>query len=493
MNLAARSRELVLFTIVSLGLITMSLPQFAHATQAQADAMCNPVFIQCQCNTVPDPKNPGSCIVGVNWFNCPMYCTDVTNGGTTKGHCDAPTHCHGDTTSGAAGQAGGGLGMQQLMSALQGLLGALQAGAGGGGAAAPAATGSQGCTTFYQTSVQGNPDPCSYYVPTGTNPNSLNFQIPTTSGSTLPGLTCTTFTPTSIVNDPNPCTFYVPAGSTSTNANSCASYTQTSIVNDPTPCTFYVPAANSGSGTGAAVSGSGNSTNTINVFVNAQAQGPTFFSSILNSIVGMGGGGGDIQVKDSGATIYAGSADTHTNSGIAGFFGADATSGQTGGGIITRLCITRPWAGSLLSVLIPPTFFDTLCKLRGYQVGSTPPPPPVVQSPTAVQPTVYIPPPTPVVTTPAQNGNTQVQTVPPQADIWAVPTSVPIGGRTSIFWNSRGVKSCLVTSPDGSFNETSLSGGGSTVPIVATTIFTISCVAMDDSHVTNSVTVYLSI
>jgi hypothetical protein len=78
-------------------------------------------------------------------------------------------------------------------------------------------------------------------------------------------------------------------------------------------------------------------------------------------------------------------------------------------------------------------------------------------------------------------------------DIWAVPAAVPLGARTTIFWNTQGVTNCTETSPDGSFNQNSLSGGAATVPITGATTFSISCDAPDGSHVTGYVVVNLAI
>ena len=86
-----------------------------------------------------------------------------------------------------------------------------------------------------------------------------------------------------------------------------------------------------------------------------------------------------------------------------------------------------------------------------------------------------------------------VSTIKPEAHVWAVPARVSVGSRTSIFWNSKGVESCIVMSPDGSFSEVGFSGGASTVPLSGATIFTISCVVADSESVTDYVTVELAI
>ncbi|MDP2649104.1 MAG: hypothetical protein Q8P19_04390, partial [bacterium] len=62
-----------------------------------------------------------------------------------------------------------------------------------------------------------------------------------------------------------------------------------------------------------------------------------------------------------------------------------------------------------------------------------------------------------------------------------------------IFWNAQGVTECTETSPDGSFNHTTLSGGAATVPLVRATTFTISCLVPDGSYVSSYVTVNISI
>jgi hypothetical protein len=170
-----------------------------------------------------------------------------------------------------------------------------------------------------------------------------------------------------------------------------------------------------------------------------------------------------------------------SNTTVAGFYGSDTFGGQQPQGLAAGLCRSRPWASNFLSVVIPPSFFDGLCTWRGYQVGTPPPPAPTLQQthvtskPATVQP---------ATTTPA---------IPARVDIWAAPASVPLDTRTSIFWNTQSVSDCIETSPDGSFNHSTLSGGAATVPITGPTIFTISCIASDGSPVTDSVTVNLSI
>ena len=156
------------------------------------------------------------------------------------------------------------------------------------------------------------------------------------------------------------------------------------------------------------------------------------------------------------------------------------------------MCQNRPWANSVVSFVIPPTFFDGLCSWQGYQVGKPAPPPQPTVILQQTKPAPVTKKPTPPKQPPAAASSTP-PAVPPQVDIWAVPAAVPLGSRTSIFWNTKGVASCTETSPDGSFNESTLSGGASTVPLSGSTTFTISCLTADGKPVTNYVTVNMSI
>jgi hypothetical protein len=194
---------------------------------------------------------------------------------------------------------------------------------------------------------------------------------------------------------------------------------------------------------------------------------------------------GDIVVNADGATVVGANRDVANNTETSGFYGADNPGSAAPTSIAQSICASRPWAASLVAYLIPVSFFDSLCTWRGYTVGQ---PKPVVQTTDApaaetkkTQPAA--------TTTPAKVYDGPAGTV----KIWAVPASVPVGSRTSIFWNSQNVESCLVTSPDGSFNETALSGGASTVPLSGATTFSMSCMGLDGNPATGSVTVQMSI
>jgi hypothetical protein len=211
---------------------------------------------------------------------------------------------------------------------------------------------------------------------------------------------------------------------------------------------------------------------------------PTGAAAFLQS-----GTQGNIVITNSGATVIGNARDTQANSEVAGFYGSDAGAAQPQG-VAANLCKNRPWANAIVSFIIPPTFFDSLCAWRGYAVGA-----PKVETKTQ-SPVILQQNPKPSTSQPAATTSAPaapVVTGEPFVDVWAVPMQVPLGARTSVFWNTKNVVSCTVSSPDGSFKETTLSGGASTVPLTGATTFTISCLTADDKPVTDYVTVNLAI
>lgn len=397
-----------------------------------ADAQCIPAIPQCGCHQI---MVKGQCVGGSNQYLCP--CVDMTNGFKTTGFCQADNRCHATGVSGGIGGAGGSL-AQQLTGLLsqiaQGLMQQGQGGGGSGSGSSPTTptTGTGGCTQYYQV-TQPSSDPCAYYVPpvSSTIGNTVGTTISDQLNSLNAALSTTTASNTN----------------TSINTNLNSVLTQTTASATTTVAATSAP-----------------------VIV------PTGTSTIKPGV------SGDIQVMGSGATVLAGSTDVSSNTTVAGFYGSDTFSGQPQG-LVGQLCQNRPWASNFLSKIIPAGFFDGLCTLRGFQVG--------LPQPTAPAPVVTVtqsaPKPVSAPVAPTTS------TVAPKATIWASPASVPLGSRTSVFWSSQGVTGCTETSPDGSFSQATLQGGGSTVPITGATTFTISCVAPDGTHVTDDVTVNLSI
>jgi hypothetical protein len=198
---------------------------------------------------------------------------------------------------------------------------------------------------------------------------------------------------------------------------------------------------------------------------------------------------GDITSDNGGLTVIAGSRDVSGNSEVAGFYGADTGDATQSQSVVGRWCATRPWASNFLGKIIPASFFDNICTRIGYTAGS----PTYAQGPTgaaAVRPTVQLK--QQVVTKRVVPDATSTDTVPAgKVQIWAVPAKVSLGSRTSVFWSTQNVTNCTETSPDGSFNQASLSGGASTVPITGPTTFSISCLDGANNPVTGFVTVQI--
>lgn len=184
---------------------------------------------------------------------------------------------------------------------------------------------------------------------------------------------------------------------------------------------------------------------------------------------------GIVQAKNAGATIAANF--RHGFTEVAGFFGS-SFSGNAQQSFASRLCTNRPWASGFLAKILPPWLLDGVCAKLGYQVGAV-----EMQGPSVEKRPVTV-----------EKGSVPIQKSAPapplEADIWAEPASVRLSSRTKIFWSSRSADSCTIAGP--SFEQSSLQGGGATVPITGPTTFTITCLAGENT-VSDSVTVNLSI
>lgn len=191
---------------------------------------------------------------------------------------------------------------------------------------------------------------------------------------------------------------------------------------------------------------------------------------------------GDVRLGSAGATIIANL--RQGLSEVASFFGGSTFGSSQSLSVAGRLCASRPWATGFIGNVIPSSFFDGLCEWRGYQVGVA------ISSQGSNTGSGS--------TASSQAGNKQRPgfqlpefDMPPEADIWAEPASVRLGTRTYIFWNARGVISCAENGP--SFEQRSLSGGASTVPLSGPTTFTIECLTSASSTIKDSVTVQIAI
>jgi hypothetical protein len=361
----------------------------------------------------------------------PMYCPqipcfDVTNSFTTAGMCVMPGKCLAQSTGG-----GGITQLSQLMGTIGQLLQSLGQSSGGGGGSSSGT--SAGCTTYTQTSVQNSTDPCSYYVPgTGSSGSDiLNSTLGTGSG----GSAAASELLSSLTG-------------TSNNSNS------NSNTNTATN--------NSSSTSGSLVPGSSN-TSVIASISNPQDLKPGTSAAVSQNAFGSAPGiTGDIQVLSGNrVTILASNRDTANNRQTSGFFGFTTAVEESVPTIYTQVCSAREWADTFINFIIPASYLDTLCSSHGYAVGPqklAPASPPPASSPV------------PKVTTPAPQYLGAMK-----ADIWASPSTVSSGSRSSIFWSSSGVLACSITSSDKSISASTLSGNASTLPLLKDTTFSIAC------------------
>ncbi|OGG79732.1 hypothetical protein A3A39_04360 [Candidatus Kaiserbacteria bacterium RIFCSPLOWO2_01_FULL_54_13] len=422
------------FALLLLFCVLVGLPLVIHAgLTMKSDAMCDPVWIDpCGCKK---KLVSGKCMPSPNMHLC--ACWDDPPGGRVSGICVASFNCEGQTSTDQYGKTQGMGSLGQFMDMLKKL--AEKGGGGGGGEQPqPEQQAGQECTAPYQVSAPSS-DPCAVYIP------------PTSDSLLSAGAD------SSAIND-----LLQALGS----GGSGASGIEFTLVGTGETSTGVTVARPEGEG----------------------AQPPTGqvveISTPLPAAQGAplpSGREGDIVVSDTGATIFARARDAEQNTESAGFFGVDVLVGKVQNAIV-NVCKSRPWAGSFVSYLIPPSFFDDLCAWRGYEVGILPPP---VELPaTTVKKSAPSPAPPPSAPQPSSE---------PKVDIWAVPATVALYARASVFWNTKGVESCTIRSADGSFNESKLSGGAATVPLSSATTFTISCLTPDGKSLTDSVTVNLAI
>lgn len=421
---------------------------------AAANAMCNPWNAACPCGAGINPPQCDS--GGPNKANCPPgVCIDHPPGGPVPGVCPAAGKCEGTSFTNQEGKSEGVGDAKGMMDALKQVMDMLKQAMekkGGGGdkdkGQQQQQGQDQGCKQYYQVTAPST-DPCAYYVPPTSNSLLQTNGLTGLSGSDA---LMNALQDSSLLEE-----------SAELNVSDQLLSGSGQLPDEPTS------QSETDSEDDAEKTAS----------TSQSSQGLTGQQVNLQS-----GTRGDIVITKDGATIYAQARDAGANTEVAGFYGSGTYGGQSQG-IIAGMCKNRPWAGSVVSFVIPPTFFDSLCAWRGYQVGTPPPPSqPVVDKKK-----------TSTSTAPGRDATSEsyVPEVEPKVEIWAVPDKVPLGTRTSIFWNTRGVESCSITSSDGSFNETSQSGGAATVPLSGPTTFTISCLTPAGSPISDYVLVNLAI
>lgn len=450
------------------------LPYWVSAMGAMADAMCTPVILDCGCGQI---RIKGQCVTlgpQVNKWNCPNICWDETSGFNTYGTCVLSNKCEGKSTSGP-----NGFGLDQVAKILGDLMGQLMKGSQNGSAQTQPQTQTQttgygantGCSSYTPTSDQtlAASNQCYYYVSSGSSSGGYGSTGTSVSDQLLQALGGSTSGSSNSSN--------TSSGSTGTGTgDNTGANTNTNTNTNPNVSDILSQIYGGTPVTTAGATSSASSSRSIFSITQAVAN-PANQANLAPGI------SGDVQLLNNGGTVVASSRDTGSNSAVAGFYGSDTFNGQPQG-VVAGLCKSRPWASNFLSYIIPPSFFDSLCALRGYAVGNS-------HSASAPSVTVTQTAPKPIAKTPTSTPATAIAA--PKVDIWASPMTVPLGSRTSIFWNTQGVTNCTETSPDGNFSQSTLSGGASTAPITGATTFTISCITPDGEHVTDNVTVNLSI
>ncbi len=360
-----------------------------------------------------------------------------------------PIKCLATSAPGLDGKGNSMTGLGDLAKQIGDMLGKLMQGGGGGGGeggAPPPTTPQQTCPTGMHVVSSPSTDPCAQYVPNSTlATSSVDANSQALLDLLAQGGSTTTFGGTGTGTGGNP--------STTTTVNNT----------DLTPIAHVIG---------------------------------TFQAPNTQTATVTPGLSGAIQTDGSGATFIATNVQDTTET--SSFFGGDGVGGFVGT-LVGSWCHSRPWAIGFIASIIPPSFFDGLCSSNGFTVGNAAPTAAVNTATTGTNVT-YTNHTAPVLTQspvqklPAKSTVKQVLQsslpfVTPRVDIWAVPSSVPLGARAEIFWNSENVLSCTVASPDGSFHQTSLSGASATVPLTGPTTFTMSCLDTQQNPVTDYVTV----
>lgn len=396
------------------------------------------------------------CVPSKNMYLC--VCGETAFlGNKVMGICTRPNFCDTKTAPDQHGGSGGLGNMGDFMKSLGQVadlagkaLGLMQAakGAGGGsgsGAGTGAGTGNgyNGCVSYYQTNNASNTDPCAYYVPATSDSIYTETGAEIDSAGASKGLLDSLFGDTS-------------GGETFTD----------------------VPGETAAEG--ADTEGAD------------ETKGPAIGQFQGTGVAGLEPGvRGDIRVIPGGITVLVGNRDVEQNKAVAGFYGSQVTQAQQTG-IVATWCQTRPWATNFLRYIVPATFFDSLCSVRGYKVGATPA---ATSGKTQVSVTQTKAAATKSFTAELPKAAVEkevAEVTDAKVEIWAVPDKVSLGSRTTVFWNAKGgISTCEVTSPDGSFKHETLSGGAATVPLTQATTYSISCIKKDGKPITGYVTVQL--
>lgn len=370
----------------------------------------------------------------------PNYCKNITcsvttNGFSTNGHCGAPGECRAETAQGLNGSSislGTVLQVVGLVATLA-QLAQQQNAASMPAPAAPMPYQYGGCATYYSVTTPSS-DPCAIYNPTPVSDKISQTPISDFGGSGA-------ISGGSIADQLIGLTNGTGGGSAGLSASSSA------MSDDLARLAGFAPGASSS----AAIAASDEETEgTITSSIREGNFGATFIANIKQGVAE-----------------------------IAGFFGTNVPDAKNQP-FLGRFCAARSWANGWIAKILPLSFFDSLCMRLGFQVG-------IVEETGVAPQQGFV-----QETRPASAAQSvKALAAPAEADIWAEPASVRLGTRTKIFWRSANTESCRVSGP--SFEQDSLAGGGTTVPITGPTVFTIRCDVVGGEPVSDSVTVNLAI
>ncbi|MBI5456249.1 hypothetical protein HY969_00745 [Candidatus Kaiserbacteria bacterium] len=419
------------------------------ASFAEGDAECVPAFDPCGCNKV---TGPDGCIGGLNKLFCP--CKDVSGGGKTPGICVGNFNCKATATN--KGEAT--MDPSKLLEALKGLMEKLKGKGGGGGGSPDNKPPEQKTPDQYPNCVYNEATKTYSPIPCKNPDGTVNFGTFATDGLSL----------TSGQGSSLAASLLDALDGGDEGEFDYGEYFDS--LSEEEKETIGDALINTITGEDASNEEEEEVPATTTQPVVPQGTIERLRSSLF----------GDISVGEAGATFFVRSRDAESNTEVAGFYGGGASGIGASQSLVGRMCATRPWSGGFFSKIIPEGFFDGLCTRAGYivgaapvQTGGAPKRPPAKTSPPASVPKKTV--------TPAAA----------EVDIWAEPASVRLGTRTYIFWTSENVASCKATGP--SFEQNSVSGGASTVPLVDTSTYKIVCLTAASTTVEDSVTVRLAL
>lgn len=439
------------------------------STSVAANMMCAPVIKACGCHMTPCL---GGCCASDNMWLC--KCENTTNKQVSTGFCSDTHYCQTTVSSGKPVDTDQSKLTQAVTQAIEKIAQENAALGGGGvvggekgGSSSSQASGTSLCTSVHQVSVPST-DPCAVYVPPSTLGTGLIRDLFTQTGASrvLSGIVPAGFRSSGASN-----------GQTPTKSTDDLLGSTASLIADPAKLVLNVLGNTSVQGTikGTEVKKTPITKPSLDDLPEAVVPAPT---------IAMVSSGSKSPLSDTYMTVTEEARPFNSNNAVSGF-SSDA-SGARRPGFFAWLCQARPWASEPVAPIVPGTFFDGLCASGGYQIGRSSPSMQTLGDVLTQGGSVV---PAGEVT----RTSSRVLVRSAAAQIWAEPATVPIGSRATIFWKTTGVDTCIVTTADGSFYQTALIGGASTVPLTTATTYFISCATPDGATIGESVTVRMAI